>query len=643
MAQTSRVGRRLVVDRQVVALTDVLEPRRLLCGTPHPLPAASSPMELSRPAIVLEHIPLSKYLLLSPEEQAAIDPHLIEDDRPEDVQLAPIREALAARSPANELPDALPDMVPLVGGSGGYLQPYIDKTEQPGRNLLRFSTAIGNIGDGPVILTSSNADINPDGTQRVTQAIYARQGNQFVLKRTRVGGSFIWHPGHGHFHYEGYADYRLLHSVNGQPGDIVMRADGTPAVGDKVGFCLINISSSFTMPGTNTSSSTLPNFNLAGQPSVSCGFLQGLHVGKADVYSSIYDGQWIDVTGVPNGQYFLEVTIDGSDTVLEKDENNNTVRVPITLNTSDATGGIAPDRFESPVPNNSFAAAVNLGEMGYQTQSGLTIHANYDDDFFRFTAASSGSGTIRTRAAHGDVNLFLYDAAGDLLRAASNQGSGTSANPETETVTWNLVEGETYYVRASGLGTGTTNYSGLSNNYALEFQIRPTVGVLAGKLKAEEGMTIPVTFVRNGPISGPITLRLSVSGTATPGVDYAALPPTVTIGNEALTYDLPVTIFSDALLEGTETLVITLLPDPLYVLGDAIVTTLTIADTTALYGPRGMRPPPPPPPGGGSTGRATPIPPPPGNREQRPGGALAELFSDQPVLTELPVLDFQRG
>lgn len=283
------------------------------------------------------HIPLSVYNTLSRELQDLINPHFVEDDRPEAEQLAALGPAPSGMSDA-AITDALPDFVPLVGGSGGYLQPYIDTTEQPGRNLLRFSTAVGNMGDGPAILTSSNTAINADGTQNVTQVIYGvNEAGQFVQNRTRTAGRFVWHNGHSHFHYEGYATYRLLHNVGGAPGAVVTRNDGTTTVGDKVGFCLININSSFTMPSTGTSSTTLANFNRAGQPGTSCGMLQGIHVGKADVYASVYDGQWVDVTGVPNGNYFLEVTLDGSDAVLEKNENNNTVYVAYTLNATNPT------------------------------------------------------------------------------------------------------------------------------------------------------------------------------------------------------------------------------------------------------------------------------------------------------------------
>lgn len=585
----SQSNRRRVIARAVVSRIEPLELRRLLCGTPHGAAMTEhSETEVGgyRPTVYMpEHITRSDYLKLSPAEQALINPHMIEDDRSEAEQLAPIQAALAGRVLGEAGADALPDMVPLVGG--GYLEPYVDKTEQPGRNLLRFSTAVGNMGDGPIILSSSNSDINPDGTQNVTQTIYTRTGNTLVANRTRNAAKFVWHSGHGHFHYEGYADYRLLTNVNGQPGPIAMRADGTPAVGDKVGFCLINITSSFTIPGTNTSTTTLPNYGLSGQPATGCGFLQGIHVGNADVYDSVYDGQWIDVTGIPNGSYFLEVTIDGSNTVLEKNEANNTVYVPYTLNTTNATGGIAADRFESPTPNNTFAAATNLGEMGNQSQAGLTIHTNYDEDFFRFTAASSGNGTITTRATHGDVNVFLYDANGVLLKSSTTSGSGSSANPQTDAVTHSFVKGQTYYVRTDGLGSGTTSTSGRSNNYTIQFAIKPTAGVVDAKVKVGEGGTASIVFTRNGPTSSPLTLNLTVTGTATSGVDYFALPSSITIGNEASTYELPVFVKTDAVAENVETVVITVQANSAYVLG-ATTTTLLIEDRPSPL--NGVRP-----------------------------------------------------
>jgi hypothetical protein len=541
--------------------------------------AAAAPMGVR----TLEHVPYSVFQAQNPQFKGDLydsrnfdpnntgdptkflyDPHMIEDDRPQ-LPLPSGGAQVGPDSPDNVL--ALPDMVPLVGGSGGYLQPYIDTTEIPGRNLMRFSTAIGNQGAGPAILTSSNSAVDPQGRQIVTQKLYNYNSstNQFTFREDREAGRFVWHNGHGHFHFEGYAEYRLLHNVGGQPGGQVMRSDGSQAIGDKVGFCLINVSNSFTIPGTGVNSNTLPGYNAPGQPSTSCGFTQGIHVGKADVYSSIYDGQWIDVTGVPNGNYFLEVTLDASNTILESNENNNTVYVAYTLNAAPPVGGIQPDRFE---PNNTFAQAVDLGELGVETQPGLTIHTSNESDFFKFRAASTGTYSVRLNVGDRDVNLYVYDSAQNLLGQSASPTNG----PMTETVTTSFVKGQVYYVEARGFGTAQGT-SGVSSNYSLTVDVKPTVDLTATTptASAANGPGV-VNIARNGPTSSPLTVNLAISGTAVPNVDYVPLPSSLTIGNESSSEDLEVTIRSNAVITTNKTVIVTAQTNTNYVIGNGSVT-----------------------------------------------------------------------
>ncbi len=58
--------------------------------------------------------------------------------------------------------------------------------------------------------------------------------------------------------------------------------------------------------------------------------------------------------------------------------------------------------------------------------------------------------------------------------------------------------------------------------------------------------------------NAPLTVQYTVSGTATPGVDYVPIPTSIIIPAGQDKFTLPVTILSDALLEGEETLIITL-------------------------------------------------------------------------------------
>jgi hypothetical protein len=521
------------------------------------------------------------------------DPHMVEDDITPASQLYP-KPAAGAEAGIT----ALPDLVPLLkNGSSTYLAPFIDTTEIPGHNLMRFSTAVGNMGAGPAILTSANGGtppvgsgitswINADGTQNVLQQVYSFDGTSYSFQSYRPAGRMVWHNGHGHFHLEGYANYRLLtKNPDGTAGPVAKRSgfDGSDAVGDKIGFCLINISNSFTLPGTNTSSSTLPGYNRAGQPSTSCGFVQGIHTGKADVYDSIYDGQWIDVTGVPNGNYFLEVTLDASNVIQESDEANNRVLIPYTLNAGGATGGtILPDRFE---PNNTPETATDLGELGVQTQSGLTAHISNESDYFKFVAASTGSGSVQLTIANLDVNLYLYDSNMNVLGTSGSAALGTPTSPASENITYNFVAGQTYYVRAAGFGTSTSS-GGVSNNYALKVLINPTLNASAPTSSASEvGLTSGMfNIARNGPTSSPLLVNFTLGGTATRGVDYEILQDgvpiagnSISIGNEASSAQLTVTPLSDSLVEMNETIVITL-GSGAYFMGSSTTATITLND-----------------------------------------------------------------
>src|SRR5688572_29348077 len=211
------------------------------------------------------------------------DPHIIGVDTDDGPLMDPM--------PLTSAPPALvlPDMIPWAGPNGNnyFHNIQFDTFSIPGRKLMRFSTAIANAGDGPVELLAGQA--NPDGTQQVHQRLYNFDPvtKAFTFHSDRLAGNFIYHAGHNHLHFEGYAEYRLLTNVNGQPGGAAFRSDGTEVLGEKVGFCLINVTTyNSSHPGYNTSPT-----------GYGCGNRQGISVGRADVYSSGLDAQWVDVTG----------------------------------------------------------------------------------------------------------------------------------------------------------------------------------------------------------------------------------------------------------------------------------------------------------------------------------------------------------
>ena len=128
----------------------------------------------------------------------------------------------------------------------------------------------------------------------------------------------------------------------------------------------------------------------------------------------------------------------------------------------------------------------------------------------------------------------------------------------------------------------------------------PAVTVVASTATATEaGPTSGAfTFSRIGDTSQPLTVHYAVSGTATPGADYATLPGVVTLDAGVASQGVPVTPVDDPAVESNENVIVAVIPDPNYVLGsggavvtivsndqpsDLVVTTLT-GPTTAGAG-----------------------------------------------------------
>src|SRR6185295_15958315 len=68
-----------------------------------------------------------------------------------------------------------------------------------------------------------------------------------------------------------------------------------------------------------------------------------------------------------------------------------------------------------------------------------------------------------------------------------------------------------------------------------------------------------------GSAAGSLAVNYTVSGTATSGTDFTALPGTVSIpGNGVNVVDINVSPINDALAEDLETITVTLTPNPAY-------------------------------------------------------------------------------
>jgi hypothetical protein len=118
---------------------------------------------------------------------------------------------------------------------------------------------------------------------------------------------FEYSPCHGHYHFKGFAQYALLD----MDGNVV-------APGHKQAYCLID------------SEQIMQGPTIACEPQYSCDN-QGLQAGWGDTYSADLDCQWVDITGVPPGEYRLQVTLNPDHLFDEVSYDNNTGSVPVTV------------------------------------------------------------------------------------------------------------------------------------------------------------------------------------------------------------------------------------------------------------------------------------------------------------------------
>jgi hypothetical protein len=177
------------------------------------------------------------------------------------------------------------------------------------RTLLRFTTTTPNLGPGELFV--GLPDDHPEW--------------------------FEFDTCHGHSHFREYADYRLWTPEGYAQWQAVRAASPgacasdllagnaklatTLTAGHKQGFCVIDL-----VPYLE------PPCPIQPEPSYYfyCAY-QGISVCWSDEYHWSIDGQWIDVTSIPDGPYVLEIEVNAERFFQEADYSNNSTAIPITI------------------------------------------------------------------------------------------------------------------------------------------------------------------------------------------------------------------------------------------------------------------------------------------------------------------------
>ena len=202
--------------------------------------------------------------------------------------------------------------------------------ENDAQTCLRFDQVLGNVGAGPLDLRFDQpTGVVPEDGQQIpaSQRIYRSDGSSNDV----AAGSVRWHGIHQHYHFDGFAQSALW-AVDGNGN----RAGDTPvATGDKVSFCIATTNISPAYWGQQAfGAGAYPAPDCLEPDSTSEGFdhfKQGMSVGWTDAYNWFLPGQYVEVTGVPDGDYILDTTVDPTNRLIESDKTNNCGSVRVRL------------------------------------------------------------------------------------------------------------------------------------------------------------------------------------------------------------------------------------------------------------------------------------------------------------------------
>ena len=205
----------------------------------------------------------------------------------------------------------------------------IQLINKQGREIIRFTNGIANLGYGPWRVRPEFPATDPSQPQKAIQEILDSEDSSGNVVYEKVVSEFDFHPEHNHWHIDDVALYEVRksegskvksHIGSADIGDVYVREDDGTATSTKVTFCLIDW---IKFEG---------NSNTTDRVYWDCvGDYQGISVGWVDAYHMELEGQDIDITGAPAGRYYLVSTANPDCIFIENDCKNNGAWVAFEL------------------------------------------------------------------------------------------------------------------------------------------------------------------------------------------------------------------------------------------------------------------------------------------------------------------------
>lgn len=202
----------------------------------------------------------------------------------------------------------LPDLIPWADQELSYLYGgFVSNTHVLNRVVYRFTATTANIGPGPLELRNTG----PSVPQEIYQRIYDSEGGFTEQLLGTFPNAFQVDSRRQYLPDFSQYNLRTVLPGNGVGPIVSSHQKISRAVVDGAEY---DPEISAPRHYTNASVNIL-----------------GISVGWGDVYGTGQPGQWVEVTDLTPGQYWLEMIVDPLNRIVESDETNNTARILINL------------------------------------------------------------------------------------------------------------------------------------------------------------------------------------------------------------------------------------------------------------------------------------------------------------------------
>jgi hypothetical protein len=247
---------------------------------------------------------------------------------------------------------------------------------------------------------------------------------------------------HNHYHFEALATYRVLTVSND-----LMR------IGNKFGFCLEDVQN-VAAPSGATRQFTCD--------------LQGIQAGWSDIYAADLPCQYVDITGLPPGDYVLEIEVDPLHQIPESNDDNNLTRVPFTL-TAPCSSRPANDDFVNAeqlsgsvvtVVNDNTCATRQTGEPKHLADAGSAASKSI---WYYWVAPYSGPVIVSTEGSAFESVVAVYTGStlAELNDNRVAEGGAISELNKQSRLSFEAVAQTKYYIAVDGFNLGSGSPGGV--------------------------------------------------------------------------------------------------------------------------------------------------------------------------------------